>query len=79
MLVHDNLTCVQPALQWLLTWLRAAEAAGARRGAFTGGAVTQWELENKGLKAGPGGRSSVRPARHTRPPGWPVPPQLSAI
>ena len=38
----------------------AAEAVGARRGAFTGGAVTQWELENRGLKAGPGGRSSVR-------------------
>ena len=44
----------------------AAEAAGARRGAFTGGAVTQWELENKGLKAGPGGRSSVRLAQCTR-------------
>jgi len=38
----------------------APELGGARRGAYTGGAVATLELENKGLKAGPGGRSSVR-------------------
>ncbi len=38
----------------------APELGGARRGAYTGGAVATLELENKGMKAGPGGRSSVR-------------------